>query len=69
MAMRRISREEFWLELEKRGCHRVSDEDDLWSIWLGLIVALAPLAGRGQGEGQASEAEGLAVAGQGPKLR
>jgi hypothetical protein len=35
MAMRRFSREEFWLELERRGCHRVSDEDDLGSFWLG----------------------------------
>ena len=35
MAMRRFSREEFWLELERRGCHRVSEEDDLGSFWLG----------------------------------
>jgi hypothetical protein len=39
MAMRRFSREEFWLELENRGCHRVSEEDDLGSFWL------APMAG------------------------
>jgi hypothetical protein len=35
MAMRRFSREEFWLELERRGCHRVSEADDLGSYWLG----------------------------------
>jgi hypothetical protein len=35
MAMRRFSREEFRLELERRGCHRVSEEDDLGSFWLG----------------------------------
>jgi hypothetical protein len=34
MAMRRFSREEFWLELERRGCHRVSEEDDLGSFGL-----------------------------------
>jgi hypothetical protein len=34
MAMRRFSREEFWRELERRGCHRVTEEDDLGSFWL-----------------------------------
>jgi hypothetical protein len=33
--MRRFSRQEFWLELERRGCHRVSEEIDLGSFWLG----------------------------------
>jgi hypothetical protein len=39
MAMRRFSREDFWRELEQRGCHRVTEEDDLGSFWL------APMAG------------------------
>ena len=34
MAMRRFRREEFWRELENRGCHRVSEEADLGSFWL-----------------------------------
>jgi hypothetical protein len=35
MAMRRFSRTDFWLELEKRGCKRVTEEDDFGSFWLG----------------------------------
>jgi hypothetical protein len=34
MAMRRFRRQEFWRELEIRGCHRVSEEADLGSFWL-----------------------------------
>jgi hypothetical protein len=41
MAMRRFSREEFWLQLEKRGCHCVSEEDDLGSIWLVLMADIS----------------------------
>ena len=33
--MRRFSQAEFWLELERRGCRRVSEEDDLGTFWLG----------------------------------
>ncbi|HEX3881990.1 MAG TPA: hypothetical protein VHW66_04980 [Stellaceae bacterium] len=33
--MRRFSREEFRLELERRGCHCVAEEDDLGTFWLG----------------------------------
>ena len=34
MAMRRFTREKFWRELERRACHRVTEEDDLGSFWL-----------------------------------
>ena len=35
MPMRLFSRDEFWLELERRGCHRVTEEDELGTFWLG----------------------------------
>lgn len=34
MAMRRFGRAEFWRALERRGYHRVTEEDDLGSFWL-----------------------------------
>lgn len=33
--MRRFSRDDFWQELEDRGCHRVTEEDELGTFWLG----------------------------------